>query len=289
MKRIGIIAKNIPEAHNAVARLSKWLTARGKQVLLENKAAQAVGSPGHRAQDLPGRVDMIIVLGGDGTLLSAARLVAGSRKNVPIFGVNLGSLGFMAEVSLDELYANLEKALAGRLVTEERMMLTATVLRRGKKVSTYTVLNDAVISKGAFARMVALDVSVGRDDLTSIRADGLIVSTPTGSTAYSLSAGGPIIHPGLHCFVLTPICPHTLSNRPIVIPDTSVVRVKLASESDGVSLTLDGQMVEPLRLHDLIEVKKAKYRVRIIKHPTKDYYDILRTKLKWGSNPAARG
>jgi NAD+ kinase len=288
MKKIGIIAKNIPAAHRAVAGLAKWLSGRGRKVVLEEGAAKAAGAKGVRAQDLPGMVDMIIVLGGDGTLLSAARLVASSRKNVPIFGVNLGSLGFMAEVSLNELYANLSKALAGRLATEERMMLTATVLRRGRKVAAYTVLNDAVIGKGAFARMVALDVSVGKDDLTAIRADGLIVATPTGSTAYSLSAGGPIIHPGLHCFVLTPICPHTLSNRPIVIPDTSMVRVTLRSESEGVSLTLDGQVIEPLRLNDVVEVKKAKYRVRIIKHPTKDYYDILRTKLKWGSTPSGR-
>jgi NAD+ kinase len=289
MKRIGIIAKDIPRAHNAVAKLNKWLSVRGKKVLLEAGAAAAVGAAGLRAQDLPGLADMIIVLGGDGTLLSAARLVAVSRRNVPIFGVNLGSLGFMAEVSLDELYANLAKALAGKLATEERMMLTATVKRKGRKVAAYTVLNDAVISKGAFARMVSLDVCVGRDDLISIRADGLIVATPTGSTAYSLSAGGPIIHPALHCFVLTPICPHTLSDRPIVIPDASVVTVKLLSASDGVSLTLDGQVVEPLHRNDIVEVRKAKYRVRIIKHPNKDYYDILRTKLKWGSNPRARG
>jgi NAD+ kinase len=289
MKKIGIIAKDIPRANNAIARLTNWLSAKGKKVFLEEGAARTVRGAGYRARDLPALVDMIIVLGGDGTLLSAARLVADSRKNVPIFGVNLGSLGFLAEVSLDELYGNLEKALAGRLVTEERMMLTATVIRRSRKLATYTVLNDAVISKGAFARMVALDVSVGRDDLTSIRADGLIVATPTGSTAYSLSAGGPIIHPALHCFVLTPICPHTLSNRPIVIPDASVVRVKLLSESDGVSLTLDGQVVEPLRMNDLVEVKKARYRVRVIKHPSKDYYDILRTKLKWGTNPVGRG
>jgi NAD+ kinase len=226
---------------------------------------------------------MVIVLGGDGTLLSAARLVADSNKNVPIFGVNLGSLGFMAEVSLDELYANLEQALAGKLQAEERMMLTAGIIRRGNKVSEYNVLNDAVISKGAIARMVSLEVSVGDDYLTSIRADGLILATPTGSTAYSLSAGGPIIHPALQCFVVTPICPHTLSNRPIAIPDSAIVRVKLVSRSEGVSLSLDGQVVSPLRLNDIVEVKKARYRVRLIKHPTKDYYEILRTKLKWGN------
>lgn len=283
MKKIGIIAKDIPRAHAAVRKLSKWLTAKGRKVFLEERTASAVGLPGHSAKKLPSLVDMIIVLGGDGTLLSAARLAADSKKNVPIFGVNLGSLGFMAEVSLNELYANLEKALAGKLQAEERMMLSAGIIRRGKKVSEYNVLNDAVISKGAIARMVSLEVSVGEDYLTSIRADGLILATPTGSTAYSLSAGGPIIHPALHCFVVTPICPHTLSNRPIAIPDSAIVRVKLVSRSEGVSLSLDGQVVSPLRLNDIVEVKKAKYRVRLIKHPTKNYYEILRTKLKWGN------
>lgn len=283
MKKIGIIAKNIPRAHGAVRKLSKWLAARGKKVLLDERTASDLGMAGVAAKDLPSLVDMVIVLGGDGTLLSAARLVADSKKNVPIFGVNLGSLGFMAEVSLDELYANLEKALAGKLQAEERMMLTAGIIRRGKKVSEYNVLNDAVISKGAIARMVSLEVSVGNDYLTAIRADGLILATPTGSTAYSLSAGGPIIHPALQCFVVTPICPHTLSNRPIAIPDSAIVRVKLVSRSEGVSLSLDGQVVSPLRLNDIVEVKKAKYRVRLIKHPTKNYYEILRTKLKWGN------
>ena len=283
MKKIGIIAKNIPRAHGAVRKLSKWLSARGKKVFLDDRTASDLGMAGVAAKDLPSLVDMVIVLGGDGTLLSAARLVADSKKNVPIFGVNLGSLGFMAEVSLDELYANLEKALAGKLQAEERMMLTAGIIRNGKKVSEYNVLNDAVVSKGAIARMVSLEVSVGDDYLTSIRADGLILATPTGSTAYSLSAGGPIIHPALQCFVVTPICPHTLSNRPIAIPDSAIVRVKLVSRSEGVSLSLDGQVVSPLRLNDIVEVKKAKYRVRLIKHPTKDYYEILRTKLKWGN------
>jgi NAD+ kinase len=283
MKKIGIIAKNIPKAHGAVRKLSKWLAARGKKVFLDERTASDLGMDGVAAKDLPSLVDMVIVLGGDGTLLSAARLVADSNKNVPIFGVNLGSLGFMAEVSLDELYANLEKALAGKLQAEERMMLTAGIIRRGNKVSEYNVLNDAVISKGAIARMVSLEVSVGDDYLTSIRADGLILATPTGSTAYSLSAGGPIIHPALQCFVVTPICPHTLSNRPIAIPDSAIVRVKLVSRSEGVSLSLDGQVVSPLRLNDIVEVKKARYRVRLIKHPTKDYYEILRTKLKWGN------
>ncbi|NTW60337.1 MAG: NAD(+)/NADH kinase [Nitrospirae bacterium] len=283
MKKIGIIAKDIPRAHDAVRKLSKWLTAKGRKVFLEDRTAASLDLTGHAPRKLPSLVDMIIVLGGDGTLLSAARLVADSRKNVPIFGVNLGSLGFMAEVPLEELYGNLEKALAGKLRADERMMLFASVIRKGKTIAEHTVLNDAVVSKGTFARMVSLEVSVGDDYLTAIRADGLILATPTGSTAYSLSAGGPIIHPALHCFVVTPICPHTLSNRPIVIPDSSVVRVKLLSRSEGASLSFDGQVVTALRQNDVVEVKKAKYRVRLIKHPTKNYYEILRTKLKWGN------
>ncbi len=285
MRRIGIIAKDAPKAKEAVRRLSRWLSARGRSVLIEESTASALGMAGHRAQGLPALVDMIIVLGGDGTLLSAARLVAASKKNVPIFGVNLGSLGFMAEVSLNELYVNLEKAMAGKLSSEDRMMLTATVIRAGKRMAEHTVLNEAVVTKGANARLLSLDVSVGGDHLTAVRADGLILATPTGSTAYSLSAGGPIIYPTLHCFVLTPICPHTLSNRPIAIPDSSVVQVKLLSGEDGAALTLDGHVINPLATNDVVEVKRAKYKVKLIKHPTKGFYEILRTKLKWGIAP----
>jgi NAD+ kinase len=202
---------------------------------------------------------------------------------VPIFGVNLGSLGFMAELSLDELYGNLEKAIAGKLETEDRMMLTARVLRKGKRIAEYRVLNDAVINKGAIARMMDLRVSVNGGHLTTLRADGLIVATPTGSTAYSLSAGGPIVHPTIRCFVLTPICPHTLSNRPIALPDTVVVTACLTSPSKDASLTLDGQTGCSLLPNDIVEIKKSPYSMKLIKHPTKSYYEILRTKLKWGN------
>lgn len=283
MKNIGIIAKDIPKAHEAVKKLSKWLSSRGRKVFLDGKTAAALKTEGCDLDEIPALADMVIVLGGDGTLLSAARLMADSGKSVPIFGVNLGSLGFMAEVTLNELYANLEKALAGKLEAEERMMLTAGVIRGGRRVSRYTVLNDAVINKGALARMMMLEVSVNDDRLTTLKADGLILSTPTGSTAYSLSAGGPIIEPTIHCFVLTPICPHTLSNRPIVLPDNATVKVRLVSQSEDVALTLDGQLGCPLRRYDVVEVRKAKYRMKLIKHPTKHYFEILRTKLGWGN------
>jgi NAD+ kinase len=283
MKKIGIISKNIPSAHRAAKKLASWLEARGKKVFLDSETAAAMNVQGYKREKIPGLVDMIIVLGGDGTLLSAARLVADSRSNVPIFGVNLGSLGFMAELSLDELYGNLENTIAGKRVTEERMLLEACVIRGGKRIARYRVLNDAVINKGALARMMELKVAVNDGHLTTLRADGLIVSTPTGSTAYSLSAGGPIIHPMIHCFVLTPICPHTLSNRPIALPDDVVVTVRLTSLSEDVLLTLDGQIGFPLEPDDVVEIKKSRFRVKLIKHPAKSYYEILRTKLKWGN------
>ena len=283
MKKIGIIAKNIPEARKASRKLAAWLEARGKKVFIDSETASAINARGYEPDEIPALVEMIIVLGGDGTLLSAARLVADSHTDVPIFGVNLGSLGFMAEVSLDELYGNLEKAIAGKLGTEDRIMLTASVVRGEKRIAQYRVLNDAVINKGALARMMELRVSVNDGHLTTLRADGLIVATPTGSTAYSLSAGGPIIHPTIHCFVLTPICPHTLSNRPIALPDTVVVTVCLTSPSEDVSLTLDGQIGFPLEPNDVVAIKKSRFRMKLIKHPTKSYYEILRTKLKWGN------
>ncbi len=283
MKKIGIIAKDIPEARKAAKKLTAWLESRRMKVFVDNETAAAINVPGRDRAELPALVDMLIVLGGDGTLLSASRIVADAHRNVPIFGVNLGSLGFMAEVSLDELYDNLEKAIAGKLATEDRMMLSASVLRNGKRLARYRVLNDAVINKGALARMMELKVSVNDGLLTTLRADGLIVATPTGSTAYSLSAGGPIIHPTIHCFVVTPICPHTLSNRPIALPDTVVVTVCLTSQSEDVTLTLDGHIGFPLLPNDVVEIKKSRFKMRLIKHPTKHYYEILRTKLKWGN------
>ncbi len=283
MKKIGILAKNIPEALKAAKKLIAWLESRGKKVFVDHETAAALKMQGYNRAEIPALVEMLIVLGGDGTLLSAARHVADAHTDVPIFGVNLGSLGFMAEVSLDELYDNLEKAIAGRLENEERMMLSASVIRNGDRVARYRVLNDAVINKGALARMMELSISVNGSHLTTLRADGLIMATPTGSTAYSLSAGGPIIHPTIHCFVVTPICPHTLSNRPIALPDTVVVSVCLTSMSEDVSLTLDGQIGFPLVPNDIVEIKRSRYRMKLIKHPVKSYYEILRTKLKWGA------
>jgi NAD+ kinase len=283
MNKIGIIAKNILEARKAARKLTMWLESRGKKVYIDINTAGAIKMHGYAPESIPSLVEMIIVLGGDGTLLSAARHVAEAHTDVPIFGVNLGSLGFMAEVSLEELYDNLEKAIAGKLATEDRIMLTASVIRDGERIARHRVLNDAVINKSAVARMIELRVSVNDGHLTTFRADGLILSTPTGSTAYSLSAGGPIIYPTIHCFVLTPICPHTLSIRPIALPDTVTVNVALTSPGEDVLLTLDGQIGFPLLPGDVVEIKKSRFKMKLIKHPSKSYYEILRTKLRWGN------
>lgn len=283
MKKFGIIAKDTADAHKAAKKLASWLESHGKRVFLDSRTASVIRMQGHAPETIPPLVEMIIVLGGDGTLLSAARHVADAHTDVPIFGVNLGSLGFMAEVTLDELYDSLEKAIAGKLATEDRIMLTASVVRNGRRVARYRVLNDAVINKSAVARMVELKVSVNDGHLTTFRADGLIISTPTGSTAYSLSAGGPIIYPTIHCFVLTPICPHTLSNRPIALPDSVTVAAALTSPSEDVLLTLDGQIGFPLFPGDVVEIRKSRFKMKLIKHPSKSYYEILRTKLKWGN------
>lgn len=282
MNRIGIIAKDIPKARRAAKELFARLSKTGRKAFLDRRTASFLDLPGYGPEELPRLVDMLIVLGGDGTLLSAARLVSGSGRDIPILGVNLGSLGFMAELSLQELYEYIHKAASGRLESEERMMLSISIFRGGRRSERYVVLNDAVINKGALARMLGLEIWVDDAYLTSLKSDGLIVSTPTGSTAYSLSAGGPIIHPSIHCFVLTPICPHTLSNRPIALPDSSVVRVRLVSRSEDVVLTLDGQIGCPLGRDDVVEIKKSRYRLRLLRHPKKDYYEILRTKLGWG-------
>jgi NAD+ kinase len=283
MNTIGIIAKNTAVAQEAVTKLVSWLEKRGARVFLDHDTAVAVKRQGHDRAEIPLLVEMLVVLGGDGTLLSAARHVADAHVHVPIFGVNLGSLGFMTEVTLEELYDSLEQAMANKLEVEDRIMLTASVMRNGDCLARHRVLNDIVINKGALARMVELRVSVNGSHLTTLRADGLIVATPTGSTAYSLAAGGPIIHPTVHCFVITPICPHTLSNRPIALPDTFTAEICLASPSDEVSLTFDGQIGFPFHPQDVVEIKKSRYAMKLIKHPSRGYFEILRTKLKWGN------
>jgi NAD+ kinase len=288
MKRIGIIAKqNKPEAVPIVRNLIEWFQPKKIEVYIEEGMGNLF-TPHPSAtnlcfvekKEIPSYAEMIIVLGGDGTLLSVARLV--EDHDVPILGVNLGGLGFLTEITLEELYRVLERVVQGDFVTDERVVLNAAVIRRGERLAEFVVLNDAVINKGALARIIDLETTINGEYLTTFKSDGLIISTPTGSTAYSLSAGGPIVYPSLHCIIITPICPHTLTNRPIVIPDDVEIRAFLKTKQQEVILTLDGQQGFSLEFEDVVEVRKAEGRILLIKSPYRHYFEVLREKLKWG-------
>jgi NAD+ kinase len=270
MKCAGIIAKHTdPQAESIVSDLCRWLEERGKGVVLDRETGALIGRQDSVVRSkIPELCDFLIVIGGDGTLLSAARVVGTSGK--PILGVNMGSLGFMTAVTLDEIYPALERIFRNEFEFEERMMLVAHVHRLGERVANYTVLNDVVINKGALAKMIDIKVTVGELYLSTFKADGLIISTPTGSTGYSLAAQGPMIHPTMKTILITPICPHTLTFRPLVVPDGLVV------------LTLDGQVGFGLRQGDVVEVRKADAPLRFFRSPFRDYFTVLRTKLKWG-------
>ena len=280
MKKIGIITKRgVPEAVKAVKNLLPLLKKKGFEVLIESETASALKMKGCPRQELPLLADMLMVLGGDGTLLNVAGLVG--DKEVPILGVNLGGLGFITEITSNEIQDSINKIAAGRYDLEERIMLSADVYRSKKYVFKASALNDVVIHKSALARMIEFEVYVNNRYVTTLKADGLIISTPTGSTAHSLSAGGPILYPTLGAFVLTPICPHTLTNRPVVLPDSFNLEV-IIKTGDEVYLTIDGQRGIPLIANDVIKAKKAGYKTKFIRLSGRDYFQILRTKLKWG-------
>jgi NAD+ kinase len=259
--------------------LLKCLKGRGFKFYIESELASLVNLKGYSVKDIPARSDIIIVFGGDGTLLGVARLV-GSR-GVPILGVNMGGLGFIAELGRDELCKNIDMLFSEECCFEERIMLLADVYRGRKKIAQQSALNDVVLNKAALARMFELDLDIDGQYVSSFRADGLIISTPTGSTAHSLSAGGPILYPTLETFLITPICPHTLASRPIVLPDTLHIEILIKSGED-VYLTLDGQVGVPLKTNDRVKVKKADYKTKFLTLHDRDYFKVLRTKLKWG-------
>ena len=280
-KKIGIVSKPRKEdAGHILSELVKWLRDKGTEPLMDQETASLIEitSPYSR-QDIAALSEFVIVLGGDGTLLSVARLI-GSR-GTPILGVNLGSLGFLTEVTLDEMYLLLEDILSGKMIIDERGMLEAAIRREGQEIARYTVLNDVVINKGALARMILMETRVDGWLLNTYRADGLIIATPTGSTAYSLSAGGPIVYPTVGAVIISPICPHTLTNRPIVVPDDAAIEVTLRTEDEDVLVTLDGQEGHQIKFMDTVAIKKIKGTTRLILSPKKDYYQILRQKLRW--------
>ncbi len=288
MDRVGIVAKrNKPEAIPIAGKLVEWLRAKKIRAYVEREVGEILrpNLPGEsweviEREKIPGDMEMIIVLGGDGTLLSVARQVW--DKGIPILGVNLGGLGFLTEIALDELYPVLERVVQGNFTVNEREVLKASVLRGGNRIAEFIVLNDAVINKGALARIIDLETTINGEYLSTFRSDGLIISTPTGSTAYNLSAGGPIVYPSLHTIIITPICPHTLTIRPIIIPDDVKIRAILQSRDEEVTLTLDGQQGFTLKFEDVVEVGKAKGRILLIKSPDRHYFELLREKLKWG-------
>lgn len=282
MRRVGILAKTGRKQAVELAReIVKWLKERRVEVMLEKELSVLCSYPeGYEREVMASLSELMVVLGGDGTLLSAVRLIG--RREIPLLGVNLGGLGFLTEISPEELFPVMERIIKGEFLIENRLMLEASVIRNGIKLGTHYVLNDVVINKGALARIIEIETYVDEQYVTVFRSDGLIVSTPTGSTAYCLAAGGPIVFPTLHAIVLVPICPFTLTNRPIVLHGDVIVKVIIHSKDQDVMLTLDGQVGFPLQEGDIIEVRKAPFYTRLIKSPWKGYFQILRSKLRWG-------
>jgi len=280
---IGIISRPRRSNLSVVAPpLLKWLEERGVQALYDEETAGSLpgSTKGKTRQQVADASQLLLVLGGDGTLLAAARLAA--TRGIPILPINMGSLGFLTSFTLDELYPALEDTLGGRFSVSERVMLYVELERGGKVIETQRVLNEAVVNKGALARMIELELSIDGDFVCRYRADGLIVASPTGSTAYSLSAGGPIVHPGVESFIITPICAHMLSDRPLVVRDSSSIQMKLSGNTESVFLTLDGQRGIPLQATDIVRISRSKELLKLIQPPRKSYFEILRNKLKWG-------
>ena len=280
MKKIGIYVKRgSPEAGEVARQAIRWLQDRGNLTLFEEEVSIEYGIPGGISLDrLTQESEIILVLGGDGTFLAAARLAA--NRQIPIVGVNLGSLGFLTETPQDEMFQMLELMVEDRASHEVRDMFDVTVNCQGKS-SRFTVLNDVVLSKSALARIIQMRVSVGEDIVTNMLGDGLIISTPTGSTAYSMAAGGPICHPSVKAIILTPICPHLLANRPLLVPNSSTLRVELVRGGESF-VTLDGQTGMEFRVGDRIEIRRSDKTLRVLRNPNRTYYQTLRDKLRWG-------
>lgn len=283
MTSVGIIYKyQFEPARIEAQKLESWLRDRSVRVFSEEISAKnTMDSCPSESSTIPNTVDWIVVFGGDGTLLGASREVG--KYGVPILGVNLGGLGFLTGIPLNKLYPSIELILKGELEVENRIMLETKVIRKGEEICWFVVLNDVVINKGGLARIIELDVHINNQFLTTFKADGLIISTPTGSTAYNLSAGGPILYPTMENFVLTAICPFTLTNRPIILPDSDTILIEMGKASEEkVSLTFDGQVGFDFQYGDKVLISKSKEKIILIKSPDQNYFEILRAKLRWG-------
>jgi NAD+ kinase len=287
IKSVGVVVKpNHSEAWKTACELSAWL---------ENNGIDLIGRPHEQIERFNGgnceintadtekfqtEADLIVVLGGDGTMISTARLT-GDRE-ILVLGINYGSLGYLTEFRIEEMFVALEAILEGNYEIDRRVMLDAEHWRGDEQLSTGRVLNDVVINKAVLARVIEIEVNLNKLFVNAFRADGLIVATPTGSTAYSLSAGGPIVYPSMNAIVLTPICPFTLTNRPIIMPDNAEIELKLKNENEGVVLTLDGQIGYQMQPHDRVIIRKSRTSFNLVQPPNRNYFDVLRNKLKWG-------
>ncbi len=287
IKCVGVVVKpNHREAWQTACELSGWLEQRGIDLIgkpheeSEKFDAPNCGAERVDAEKFQAQADLIVVLGGDGTMISTARLTG--DKEVPVLGINYGSLGYLTEFRIEEMFPALEKILEGNYQIDRRVMLDVEHLCDGKKLALGRVLNDVVINKAALARIIEIEVELNNLFVNSFRADGLIVSTPTGSTAYNLSAGGPILFPSMNAVVLTPICPFTLTNRPIVVPDEDEIKIKLKNEIEGVILTLDGQIGHQIKADDRVLIRKSATTFNLVQPSNRNYFDVLRNKLKWG-------
>ncbi len=288
IKRIGIVLKpHQREALKTICELVVWLAERDIKLVggpevereqIEHQTGCAVDEINH--EKLAGDVDLMLVLGGDGTMIATARMIG--DQEVPVLGVNYGGLGYLAEFRIEELYSALESILAGNYRLDKRVMLAVELHRGDTSLVTHRVLNDVVINKSALARIIEIEAYLNHQFVNSFRADGLIVSTPTGSTAYNLSAGGPVIFPSMNAVVITPICPFTLSNRPIVVPDSAEIELLLKTDHEEVALTLDGQVGFPLKVEDRVSIGKSRTTFHLIQPSNRNYFDVLRDKLRWG-------
>ena len=288
IKRIGIVLKpHQPEALETICELVVWLADRGIKLVggPEIERERIVHQTGCAVEELAvdkvaAEVDLMLVLGGDGTMIATARMIG--DQEVPVLGVNYGGLGYLAEFRIQELYSALEAILSGNYRLDKRVMLAVELMRNGVAVTNNRVLNDVVINKSALARIIEIEAFFNGQFVNSFRADGLIVSTPTGSTAYNLSAGGPVIFPSMNAIVVTPICPFTLSNRPIVVPDNAEIELILKTDHEDVALTLDGQVGFPLKVEDRAVIRKSRATFNLIQPSNRNYFDVLRDKLRWG-------
>ena len=283
VRKIGIISKpHKTEVRDVVLPLVEWLRERSIEVFTDKETGSILDRHDKclTRNDMPSQVDLIIVLGGDGTLLAAARVL--NRKPVPILAVNLGGLGFLTVITREELFATLEGVLAGKYSSDKRVQIEGELIRADEVISSFLALNDVVVNKGAIARILDFEVLVDGRFVSTYKSDGLIISTPTGSTAYSLAAGGPIVAPSVAAFVMTPICAHTLTHRPLVLPDTATVEIIVKTQREAAYLTVDGQMGITAHSEDIVRMKKACSTVEIIQPVSRDYFEILREKLKWG-------